>query len=165
MRISHAVRLLVLCGLISALLSAVPAMAAMQAYMTIKGVKQGHIRSDSTSENIRLVSVTHDAATGMASGKRMHTPVTVTKLIDAASPKLFAAFSSHETLSEVAIVFSKSGSQGQMVVVEKIVMNNATIVSIRKAGANEMITFDYQTIEVTWNDGGKTATDDWEAPK
>jgi len=27
-----------------------------------------------------------------------------------------------------------------------------------------MITFDYQVIEVTWTDGGKTMTDDWNAP-
>jgi type VI protein secretion system component Hcp len=36
--------------------------------------------------------------------------------------------------------------------------------SIRKAGRNEQITLDYQAIQVTWTDGGKTATDDWEAP-
>jgi len=162
MRISHAVRLLVLCGLISALLPAVHVMAAMQAYMTIKGTKQGSIRKDATSDSIHLIRVAHDAATGTASGRRTHSPITVTKEIDWASPKLVLAFSSHEMLSEVTISFQ--GASPNKRIVEKIVLKNAMIVSIRKSGNTEQITFDYQTIEVNWNDGGKTATDDWETP-
>ena len=46
MRIVHPGRLLVLCGVISALLTAMPAMAAVNAYMTVKGVKQGSIKGD-----------------------------------------------------------------------------------------------------------------------
>jgi type VI protein secretion system component Hcp len=44
------------------------------------------------------------------------------------------------------------------------VLTNATILSVRKAGGREQITLDYQAIEVTWTNGGKTATDDWNAP-
>ena len=43
-------------------------------------------------------------------------------------------------------------------------LTNATVASIRYAGGNEVITFDYQAIEVSYAKGGKTATDDWEAP-
>ena len=163
MRISHAGRLFVLCGVISALLPAVPAMAAVDAYMTVTGTKQGAIKGESMSDSIHLVSVTRDAASGMPTGRRMHSTVTITKEVDQASPLLFKASSSHEILSEVTIVFE--GSSRGARTVQKIVMRNATIVSMRKAGgSNEQITFDYQTIEVTWTDGGKTATDDWEAP-
>jgi type VI protein secretion system component Hcp len=44
------------------------------------------------------------------------------------------------------------------------VLTNAIISSVRKSGRNEQITFEYQAIEVTWTNGGKTATDDWNAP-
>jgi hypothetical protein len=35
---------------------------------------------------------------------------------------------------------------------------------VRKHGDEEVITLDYQAIEVTWTDGGKTAMDDWTTP-
>ena len=61
MRIVHRGRLFVLCGVVSTLLSAVPAMAAVNAYMTVTGEKQGPIRSVGMSDNIPLVSVVRDA--------------------------------------------------------------------------------------------------------
>ena len=162
MRIIQAGRLFLLCGAVSALLTAMPAMAAVDTFMTVTGSKQGAIKGEAMSERIHLVRVERDAATGMASGKRMHSPITVTKEIDAASPKFFTALNSHETLSEVTITFV--GGSRREKTAEKIVLRNATILSIRKAGGNEMITLDYQAIEVTWTDGGKTMTDDWNAP-
>ena len=44
-------------------------------------------------------------------------------------------------------------------------LTNAIIQSIRKAGANEQITFEYMAIEVTYAKGGKTMMDDWSTPK
>ena len=162
MRIVHAGRLFVLCGVVSALLTAVPAMAAVDAYMTVKGVKQGAIKGDAMSDSIKLISVVRDAPSGLATGRRMHSTITITKEIDAASPKLAMASSSHETLSEVVITFE--GGSGGAKTAQMIVLTNATILSVRKAGRTEEITLDYQAIGVTWADGGKTATDDWEAP-
>jgi type VI protein secretion system component Hcp len=165
MRIVHAGRLFVLCGVVSALLPAVQAMAAVDAYMTVKGFKQGPIKSDAMSENIRLVSVVRNAsmATGMAAGKRMHSTITITKKIDAASTKLAMASSSNEMLSEVAITFE--GGSRDVKTAQKIVLTNATILGIRRSGSNEQITFDYQAIEVTYAKGGKTMIDDWNTPK
>jgi type VI protein secretion system component Hcp len=62
----------------------------------------------------------------------------------------------------VAIIFV--GGSGDTKTAQKIVLTNATILSVRKSGRNEQITFDYQAIEVTYAKGGKTATDDWNAP-
>ena len=165
MRIVHQGRLFVLCGVVSALLAAVPAMAAVDAYMTLEGVKQGHIKGEGMSENIHLVSVVRDTpmATRMATGRRMHSTITITKEIDKASPKFAQALSTNETLTEVVITFT-GGAAGAKTA-QKIVLTNATILSVRKAGGNELITLDYQNIEVTWTQGGKTATDDWETPK
>jgi type VI protein secretion system component Hcp len=65
-------------------------------------------------------------------------------------------------LKTVAITFE--GGSGDAKTAQKIVLTNATILSVRKAGGNEQITLDYQAIEVTWVNGGKTAMDDWNAP-
>jgi type VI secretion system secreted protein Hcp len=158
-------KLLVLCGVVSALLSAVPAMAAFDAYMTIKGTKQGQIKGDAMSDNIHLVNVVRDTprTTGMVTGRRAHSTITITKEIDKASPKLAQAASTHEPLSEVVITFL--GGSADAKTAQRIVLTNATILSVRKAGGNEQITFDYQAIEVTYAKGGKTMMDDWDAPK
>jgi type VI secretion system secreted protein Hcp len=162
MRFDHAGRLFVLCGALCALLNAMPAMAAVNAYMTVKGAKQGSIKGDAMSNSIKLISVVRDQATGMSTGRRMHSTITIVREVDAASPKFATALSTNETLSEVMITFE--GATGGAKTAQKIVLTNATILSIRKAGRNEQITLDYQAIQVTWTDGGKTATDDWEAP-
>lgn len=165
MRIVHAGRLSVLCGVLSALLLPVQARAAVDAFMTVKGFKEGPIKGESMSEPIPLISVVRNTptATGMAVSKRMHSTITITKKIDVTSPKLAIAASSNEMLSEVAITF-ESGSK-DVKAAQKIVLTNATILSIRKSGSNEQITFDYQTIEVTYAKGGKTMIDDWNTPK
>jgi type VI secretion system secreted protein Hcp len=162
MRNVHGRKLFVLCGVISALLAAVPAMAAVDAYMTVKGAKQGPIKGGAPAGNIQVISVERDTATGMSTGKRMHSTITITKKVDIASPKLATALNSHETLSEVVITFH--GVSGDAKTAQKIVLTNATIVNVRYAGSNELITLDYQTIEVTYAKGGKTATDDWSTP-
>ena len=165
MRIVPRGRLFVLSTVVAVLLSAVPAYAAFDAYMTIKGSKQGQIRSDATSDQIRLVSVVRDTpmAAAVPTGRRMHSTITITKEIDKASPMIFQALSTNEVLSEVVINFN--GASGGAKTAQKIVLTNATILSVRKAGGNEIITLDYQAINVTWTDGGKTASDDWQTPR
>jgi type VI secretion system Hcp family effector len=164
MRIVHRGQLFVLCGVISALLAAVPARAAVDAFMTVEGVKQGPFKGNGMSEQIHLVSVVRDTpmATRMPTGRRMHSTITITKEIDAASPKFTTALVNNETLKTVTITF-QGGSGGEKTA-QRIVLTNATILSVRKAGRNEVITLDYQAIEVTWTNGGKTMADDWNAP-
>jgi type VI secretion system secreted protein Hcp len=164
MRIIHAGRLLVLCGAVSALLSAAPAMAAIDSYMTVTGARQGPIKGNGMSEQIRLVSVVRDTptATRMVVGQRRHSTITITKEIDAASPKFAMALGSNEPLKTVTITFV-GGPRGEKTA-QRIVLTNATILSVRKEGELEKITLDYQAIEVTWTNGGTTMSDDWEAP-
>ena len=165
MRIVRAGQLLVLCSVVAALLPAVPVNAAMDAYMTIKGAKQGQFKGEAMSDQIRLVSVVRDTpmAAAMPTGRRMHSTITITKEIDRASPMLAKAASTNELLSEVVITFT-GGATGAKTA-QKIVLTNATILSVRKSGGNEQITLDYQTIDVAYTKGGKTAMDDWETPK
>jgi type VI secretion system Hcp family effector len=164
MRIVHRGRLFVLCGVVSALLAAVPAIAAVNAYMTVTGVKQGPVRGVGTSDRIPLVSVVRNPPMGsdVSAARRMHSTITVTRKLDVASPKLATALNSNETLKTVSIIFA--GGSGDEKTAQRIVLTNATITNIRYAGGNEEITFDYQAIEVTYAKGGKTATDDWNAP-
>lgn len=145
---------------VSMMLPAIPAMAAVDYFITFDGAKQGKI-----AENVQVLSVTHQAMApmaGMASGKRMHSTIMITKKIDVASPKLFQALSTNESLKNVTLTFRGAGA-GKAA--QTVVLKDAMITNIRKAGGNEEITLSYDTAEVTWTDGGKTATDDWLVPK
>jgi len=165
MRIVPRGRLFVLSTVVAVLLPSVPAYAAFDTYMTITGAKQGRFKGEAWSDQIRVVSVVRDTpmAAAMPTGRRMHSTITITREIDKASPMIFQALSTNELLPEVVINFN--GASGGPKTAQKIVLTNATILSVRKAGGNEIITLDYQNIQVTWTDGGKTATDDWEVPK
>jgi len=169
MRIVHARRLLVLGCMVFALLSAVQAMATVDAYIIFKSAKQGSTKGEALAEKIPLVSVERtsamprEASSGMATGRRQHSDITITKRIDMASPKLAQAASTNETFSEVVIAFP--GGSGDAKEAQKIVLTDATIVSVRKAGGNEQITLSYRAIEVTYTNGGKTMADDWSTPK
>lgn len=164
MSLGNIQRCVVGCVLAGALLPASPAMAAFDAYMTINGSRQGQLKGEAMSEKIALTSVSHDSvmASGMASGRRQHGSITVTKEVDAASPKLMQAMSTHEPINDVTIVFRATGA-GKAV--QTINLKNALITSVRMTGRTEAITIEYATVQLTWTDGGKTATDDWEAPK
>jgi type VI protein secretion system component Hcp len=72
--------------------------------------------------------------------------------------------STGENLRTVTIVFETT-SGGTAKAAQKIVLNDAMIISIQNTGATETIKLTYRQIEVTYTNGGKTATDDWETPK
>ena len=164
MRFGDIKRRVVTCVLVSAMLQAVPAMAAFDTYMTINGTKQGRFKGEAMSEKIALTSVSHDVkmASRMTTGRRQHGAITIRREIDAASPKLFQALSTNESLNDVTIVFHTTG--GGAGKVQTINLKNARVTAVRVSGRTETITIEYDTVFVTWTDGGKTATDDWEAP-
>ena len=138
---------------VCALLCAVPALAAVDAFMTFDG----------SAGPVHVTGVTHPAAAmGMSTGRRMHGEIVITKEVDKASPMFAAAMSSHQPLRQMTITFQGSGAGKSA---QKIVLTNATIAGVRTTGKTESITIDYESTEVTWTDGGKTSTDDWEVPK
>src|SRR4029450_12299544 len=79
----------------------------------VKGEKQGMIRGDVTTKGreggIQILSFNHeivsprDPARGLPSGKRQHKPFTVRLQLDQSTPRLFQAFVSNETLTEVSL--------------------------------------------------------------
>ena len=164
---------------------------ALNAYLKLKGQKQGEIKGSVTQKGrenkIMVIAVSHeiisprDAASGLPTGKRMHKPFVITKELDKSTPLLFAALCTNENISEWELQFwtpqlratSGTGTEVQHYTVK---LTNANIASISFRMANnkhpdlmkfseyEEIAFTYQKIEWTWNDGGITAGDDWESP-
>src|SRR6478609_1298153 len=88
---------------------------ALNAYLTLKGQKQGQIKGGVTQkgrENQILVHAVHhdivsprDAASGLPTGKRMHKPFIITKELDKSSPLLYSVLCTNENVSEWELQF------------------------------------------------------------
>ena len=150
-------------------------------YMSVKGQKQGDIKGGLTQKGLEnfidvdawsheIVSP-RDAASGLPTGKRQHKPITITKRIDKATPKLYSALTQNENLVSVELRFYRTSAKtGANELYFTVKLENANIASINNStdqtsgGEIEMVSFTYQKITWTWMDGGITATDDWETP-
>lgn len=163
---------------------------AMMAYMYAKGQKSGQIKGGITQkgreDSVGVIAVSHsiisprDPQSGLPTGQRMHKPFVITKELDKSSPILYNVLCTNENLTEVTIKFwtpqlRATVGVGQEVQHYTVKLTNANISSLDFRMANirnpelvkfaeyEEIAFTYQKIEWTWNDGGITAMDDWEA--
>jgi len=164
---------------------------ALNAYLKLKGQKQGDIKGSVTQkgreDSIMVIAVSHeiisprDPASGLPTGKRMHKPFVITKELDKSSPLLYNVLVNNENITEWTLKFwtpqikaaSGVGTEVQHYTVQ---LFNANIASISFRMLNnknpelmryaeyEEIAFTYQKIIWTWNDGGITAEDDWETP-
>jgi type VI secretion system secreted protein Hcp len=115
-----------------------------------------------------------DAATGMPSGKRQYSPITITKAWGPSSIQMYQSFVNNETLTNVTFDFYSVDLQGKLVVTQKIILTNATISSIKRHIAVSMdnappdpreledITFTFQKIEFS-DASGIAAVDAWAA--
>jgi len=165
---------------------------ALNAYLRLKGQKQGDIKGSVTEKSrensIRVIAVSHsvvsprDAASGLPTGKRMHKPFVITKELDVATPLLYSALVNNENITTWNLQFfttalqDRTQSTGQEMQHYTVDLTNASIASIDFRMANnkhpdlmkfneyEEIAFVYQKITWTWVKGGITATDDWETP-
>jgi type VI secretion system secreted protein Hcp len=159
--------------------------AELNAYMRVIGAKQGEIKGSVTQKgrenSIMVIATNHlvvspvDSATGMMSGKVQQKPFLVTKEVDRSSPELHAAHGMGEVLPTVTIQYWQPRVTGSEFQHFTITMKNARIVSIHhampnnkeadlmKLAAYEEISFIYESITWTWNDGGITYTDNWNA--
>ena len=101
------------------------------------------IGSQSSGAGAGKVTAPRDMATGMASGKRMHKPFTITKEIDKASPMLAQAAASGEHLAEVDVQLASGG---------KYTLTDVMVSSVQKSSGGdrpmETISFTYQKIEM-----------------
>lgn len=159
---------------------------ALNAYLKLKGQKSGEIKGSVTQKGregkIMVIAVSHeivsprDAASGLPTGKRMHKPFVITKELDKSSPLLYNVLVNNENLTEWTLEFWQPSATGAEKQHYTIKLTNANIATIDFRMANnkhpdlmkfseyEEVAFTYQKIEWTWNDGGISASDDWEAP-
>jgi type VI secretion system secreted protein Hcp len=164
---------------------------ALNAYLKLKGQKQGEIKGSVTQKGregkIMIIAVHHeivsprDVASGQATAKRMHQPFVVTKEVDKSSPLLYTAMIGNENLTEWELQFWRpattsvagAGVEKQHYTVKLI---NARVASmaftlpnnknpeLSKLVEYEEVAFVYQKIQWTWVDGGLTAADNWMVP-
>jgi type VI secretion system secreted protein Hcp len=156
------------------------------AYLTVVGARQGAIKGDVTIHGregtIALIGVSSqlnvpfDATTGAAQGRRQHHPISVTKLLDQATPKLYQALVTNEILTEFTIAFWRQLPDGQETAQFTIKLTDARIVAAafvahEAQGAaaaapapSQEVQLTYRRITWTWSEGSITATDDWAAP-
>ena len=159
---------------------------ALNAYLAVSGQRQGDIKGSVTQAGragkIMVVAVSHevvsprDPASGLPTGKRMHKPFVITKELDKSSPILFNVLVTNENLTKWELQFYKPSPTGVEQQHYTVKLTNANIAAIHFRMLNnknpeltryseyEEVAFTYQKIELTWNDGGITAEDDWESP-
>lgn len=156
---------------------------ALNAYMSLIGSIQGNIKGSvlepGKEDLIRVIAVSHnieyqiDSRSGLPSGHRQHMPLTITKEIDIATPRLHEAQTNNEQFSEIVIGFWKLDERGREVQYYTILLEKALISGIEFEMLNnkypenlehaerEHVSFSYQKILWTYEDGGITAEDDW----
>jgi type VI secretion system secreted protein Hcp len=159
---------------------------ALNAFLTLKGQKQGSINGSVTQKGRENSILVHsfnnevisprDASSGSATGKRQHKPLVVLKEIDKSSPLLWNALVNNETLVNWQLKFwaPAAGGTAAEQQIYTITLTNASIASMReympdnldpaqaKLPLLEEVTFAYQKIQWVWTDGGITAQDDWQ---
>lgn len=153
---------------------------AYEFYVTIEAAKQGRLAGETSRETQEgkiagigfsyEVSSGRDAASGQASGKRQHGPVTFTKEWGAASPQLFTALVTNEPISSALFEFVRSNDVGVEHVFHTIRLTEAAVTSIHQYVAAqdeaelenpelEDVVLTFRGIEIENLDGATSASD------
>jgi type VI secretion system secreted protein Hcp len=163
---------------------------SMQAYMTVKGQKQGQFHAETTQNKLRDVIpilamqmgvvAPRDVTSGMATGRRQYKPVMITKRWGAASPQALTACVTNEDLQDVTITFTQTNPMGQQYTSQTIRLTDANIIEIERftrcqdgtllLATNNVDTLELETwsltfrkIEVDDNPTSISFVDDWSA--
>ena len=159
---------------------------AMPAHLTLTGEKQGKIEGSCEMQGregtILTYAMTHDVTIprrptdGLATGKRVHGALTITKEFDQSSPKLYQALCTGEHLKDVTIKWYRITKQGTEEHYFTHALEDAIIVSINPSMPNtlaasnepfrhmEEIAFTYKKIKWTWEPTGIESEDSWAVP-
>jgi type VI secretion system secreted protein Hcp len=160
---------------------------AMPAHLTLTGEKQGKIDGSCDMKgregSILVYAMNHDVTIprsptdGLATGKRVHGPLTITKEFDKSSPKLYQALCTGEHMKTVTLKWYRITKQGTEEHYFTHVLEDAIIVSIKPSmpitllASNEPyrhmeeISFTYKKIKWTWEADGIESEDSWAVPK
>jgi type VI secretion system secreted protein Hcp len=156
---------------------------ALNAYLRMVGAASGQIKGSTTQKGregkIMVIAASHeivsprDAASGQATGRRMHKPFVIVKRIDKSTPLLYQVLATNENITEWELQFFTPKANGTEKLYYTVKLTNASIASIAFTMPNtddpdlakrleyEEVAFTYQKIEWTWVEGGITALDDW----
>jgi type VI secretion system secreted protein Hcp len=146
-------------------------------YVSIVGRRQGKFNAEGGFGKIKglafhyEVTAPRDSASGQATGKRQHSPVTFVKEWGASSPQLLTAAVDNELLDSVLFEFIETNPAGEEFVYHTIKLTNASVASIKQdakaaAGGHDLqdleeISIVFQSIEMANLDGKTTAADSW----
>ena len=154
--------------------------AALNAYLNLKGQKQGQIKGSvvqkGREDSIAVIAVSHeivsprDASSGLPTGKRQHKPLVITKELDRSSPLLYNALANNENLPAWSMTIYGATKTVSAAPLYTIKLTNASVASIRTTTADdgkviEEVSFAYQKIEWLWHTGSIAATDEWAATR
>lgn len=147
------------------------------------GQQQGLIKGSSTIKGregtYSITALSHgitsprDAASGQATGRRQHKPLTFTMGVDRSTPQFIRALTTNEGLTACTFNFWRpaKGAGGQAVEKNyfRVQLGDARVVDYSlsgRPGGADVVTFalTYSKISWNWTDGGITAEDDWETP-
>jgi len=160
----------------------------MPFHMSITGQTQGNISQGACEMQGREdtilcqgleheVSIPRDRQSGLPTGKRVHGAVTVTKVYDKSSPKIFQALTTGERLDDVTMKYYRIAPTGTEEHYFTVKLTNAIIVGVKAWIPNcldpakesfthmEDVMFTYQDIVWTWEPDGIEAQDSWLVPK
>ncbi len=146
-------------------------------YLEVDGVPGGcNIKQQEGKNALYGVAYTivspRDAATGLATGKRIHGPLDVVGKVDKATPLLFKKLAENANLSSVklhcwsAVTLAEGSASGGSKEIYKIELKNAVVAAFRHFVHLDgtlcfIASFAYHDITLTWMDGGISASDDW----
>lgn len=143
-------------------------------FVTIKGKKQGAFKGSGTGGAIEGLSYhlgassSRDAASGQATGRRIHGQLTFKKPFDAASPQLFDALNTNEQLDTVVLEFISTSPKGERSTAQTITLTGAAVSAWNQDSdddANvETVSLVYESITMDNTAGKTSATDTWKAP-
>jgi type VI secretion system secreted protein Hcp len=158
-------------------------LTSMPFLITITGAAQGLFKGESllpaeANQSLGLgfsyeVNATLDPVTGLPTGKRVHSPIRVTKAVGVASPQIFTALVTNEAITEARFDFFKTGPAGVKTVIYSVRISTAHIVDVTQAldpasspgqpldGIEyETVSFTFGKIEISDPVGAGAALDD-----
>jgi type VI secretion system secreted protein Hcp len=140
---------------------------ALNAYLSLTLKTQGKVAAPGAkghgslapSKGIEILGFKYEVTTpfdihsGLLSGKRQHSPVTITREVDSASPLLFHACVTNESFQSATLAFPKSGVTGTPVKENTLELTDGYIAKIGHAPSKggkrrEAVTLVYKGLKV-----------------
>jgi type VI secretion system secreted protein Hcp len=159
-------------------INAAAAPAHVTLYVTVVGKKQGTFKGDGLTSRLHLdqmlasafdygLASPRDPATGLATGKRQHKPVVITKEWGPSMPQFLQAAATNEQLTKVTMEFWDTDRTGVQRLHFVVTLTNASILEVKQHLASDLLTedlsFTFQKVTVEDKIGKTTFTDNWSA--